>query len=106
MHALRRVAVKCPFVLNISAFAPDEPKEAPTVPATVNGIDVPDPASALENGEGNQELERPQQILPDANAIKVYSPEEETAILDDIRRLAAGILDRWSKLPVSDLLSH
>ncbi|KAL5103390.1 Histone-lysine N-methyltransferase SETD2 [Taenia crassiceps] len=46
---------------------------------------------------GGQEQHEQQ---PDANTIKVYSPEEEKAIIEDIRRLAERILNRWLKLPV------
>ncbi|VDD75809.1 unnamed protein product [Mesocestoides corti] len=49
----------------------------------------------------NLEVGRSQPSLPpDANAIKLYSPDEEKVIIENIRQLAGRILERWSKLPV------
>ncbi|VDM33824.1 unnamed protein product [Hydatigera taeniaeformis] len=41
-----------------------------------------------------------QKQQPDANVVKIYLPEEEKAIIEDIRQLAERILNRWLKLPV------
>lgn len=51
----------------------------------------------------DKQEQQQQQPQPDANTIKVYSPQEEKAIIEDIRQLAERILNRWLKLPVSCL---
>ncbi|EUB60744.1 Histone-lysine N-methyltransferase SETD2 [Echinococcus granulosus] len=52
-----------------------------------------------EIDEINEQREQQKQ-QPDANTVKVFSPEEEKAIIEDIRQLAERILSRWLKLPV------
>ncbi|KAL5962923.1 Histone-lysine N-methyltransferase SETD2 [Taenia solium] len=58
------------------------------------------PAEISKKMDEIYDQQEQQKQQPDANTIKVYSPEEEKAIIGDIRQLAERILNRWLKLPV------
>ncbi|VDK39472.1 unnamed protein product [Taenia asiatica] len=58
------------------------------------------PAEISKKMDEIYDQQEQQKQQPDANTIKVYSPEEEKVIIEDIRQLAERILNRWLKLPV------
>ena len=56
----------------------------------------------INGEEDSQQLEQEQlKETIAANRVKIYPPEEEALIIEDIRQLAGRILENWSKLPVS-----